>query len=432
MKDYRYQFAFHFFDGDMTVAKKCLQSLTYGKQLTRKDTFMLGMFSGFGTMTIVVLAAIFYETGLDVDNNKQFAEVFPLFRGAITISLYTMLIGWNIYVWNEHSIDYKHLMKYRINVPPAISFIAQGTMLAVVFLVIFVIYIVVQAELISNFFMPETYLPLISLMLFLYWLLMPLSDWAHYSMKNYITEIVILSLGSPFTKVEYSHTFIMNQLVSLVSPLTDLEYSICYYSSYQHCSDKLRFTPMCIMIMPFLIQTLQSLRMSWDSGNLKHPQMINALKYFSSIVVIIANYCYKYNGGIWIYVWVCCALFSTLLAFAWDLTKDWGFFNVDALRLSLRRKLIYKEKWKYYGVIASNLILRLTWTLTISPSVVFSMIRPELFTMILGIGEVYRRIQWNFFRMEWQQLTVARKNVFLSMQQTQKNLSKPLLPQLSP
>mmetsp|Transcript_3692 Transcript_3692/g.7899 ORF Transcript_3692/g.7899 Transcript_3692/m.7899 type:complete len:639 (-) Transcript_3692:13-1929(-) len=434
MKDFQNQFAFHFFEGDIESAKKCLQSLTPGKQFTRFDTFMLGLFTGLGVMTAIVLGIICYEAGLDVDENKQFSVVFPLFRGAITFSLYTLLIGWNIYVWNHYSIDYKHLMKFRMNIPPAIRFLAQGVMLTVIFLISFGLYIVLQADLILNFFLPDVCVPLLSWIFLTLWLVMPLQGWCRYSGRTFIAQILLASFISPFSKVEFRHVFVIDQLVSMVIPLVDLEYSICYYTNFTsvgNCANKLRFAPLCIMIFPFVIRTMQCLRLVWESGSILHPQTINAGKYFSSVVVILANYCYKYYGGFWIYVWIVCAFLSTCYSICWDLVKDWGLIEDSAFHFGLRRKLIYKKPYIYYTVIGLNLLLRLTWTLTISPSVVFAMIRPELFTMLLGIGEVYRRIQWNFVRMEWEQLSVTKKEGCLSMLQTQRTLAKPLLSQMT-
>jgi hypothetical protein len=433
MKDLQDQFAFHFFEGDIEGAKKCLQSLTPGKQFTRFDTFLLGLFSGLGAMAALVLIVISYEAGLDVDENKKFAEVFPLFRGAIIFSLYTLLIGWNIYVWNHNSIDFKHLVKFRINLPPAIRFLAQGVMLNVFFLICFGLYIVIQANLVCELYIPVTYFPLLSWLFLGLWLILPLQNWFRYSGRTFIAKILMSSLISPFSKVEFKHVFVIDQLVSMVIPLLDLEYAICYYAGNPtpaQCSIRLRFAPICIMILPYFIRVMQCLRLAWESGTVWHPQVVNAGKYLSGIVVIVANYLYKYFEGSWIYLWIACAILSTIYSFSWDIIKDWGLIDLD-LDFSLRRKLVYKKRWRYYLVIAINLLLRLTWTLTISPSVVFAMIRPELFTMLLGIGEVYRRTQWNIVRMEWEHLVVNKKEGSLSMLQTQRTLARPLLSQMS-
>jgi hypothetical protein len=434
MKDLQDQFAFHFFEGDVEGAKKCLQSLTPGKQFTRFDTFLLGLFSGLGAMAALVMIVICYEAGLDVDENKKFAEVFPLFRGAIIFSLYTLLLGWNTYVWNHNSIDFKHLVKFRINLPPAIRFLAQGVMLNVFFLIAFGFYIVIQANLVSEFYIPVTYFPLLSWLFLGLWLTLPLQSWFRYSGRTFIAKILMSSLISPFSKVEFKHAFIIDQLVSMVIPLLDLEYAFCYYvgnTSPTHCSIRFRLAPIFIMILPYFIRTMQCLRLTWESGSIWDSQAVNAGKYLSSVVVITVNYLYQYFGGSWIYLWIACAFLSTVYSFSWDVIKDWGLVDSDLSDFSLRRKLLYKKPWRYYLVIALNLLLRLTWTLTISPSVVFATIRPELFTMLLGIGEVYRRTQWNILRMEWEHLVVNKKEGSLSMLQTQRTLARPLLSQMT-
>lgn len=50
--------------------------------------------------------------------------------------------------------------------------------------------------------------------------------------------------------------------------------------------------------------------------------------------------------------------------------------------------------------MTANLIMRLVWVLSISPDVISRNIRPELFALIVGFVEIFRRSVWNFLRVE--------------------------------
>ncbi|KAK9710847.1 Xenotropic and polytropic retrovirus receptor 1 [Basidiobolus ranarum] len=79
---------------------------------------------------------------------------------------------------------------------------------------------------------------------------------------------------------------------------------------------------------------------------------------------------------------------------------DWGFLEPNHKHKFLRKDLSYSWKWAYYFAIVSNLFLRFSWVVTASKSVMGTGWDPRLIAFFLGLGEVYRRFQWNFFRME--------------------------------
>lgn len=60
---------------------------------------------------------------------------------------------------------------------------------------------------------------------------------------------------------------------------------------------------------------------------------------------------------------------------------------------------MYSSKARYYFAMIQDLILRLTWTLTVSVGEL-EIFHSEILKLILSIFEVYRRFIWNFFRLE--------------------------------
>lgn len=51
-----------------------------------------------------------------------------------------------------------------------------------------------------------------------------------------------------------------------------------------------------------------------------------------------------------------------------------------------------------------NLVLRFTWTLTLSPNVLDDLLYKMLITTVLGILETFRRSIWNYIRIELENL----------------------------
>lgn len=66
----------------------------------------------------------------------------------------------------------------------------------------------------------------------------------------------------------------------------------------------------------------------------------------------------------------------------------------------LRNNLCYKNPTIYYSAIVVNLLLRYSWTLTISPYVVVLIPKSTFLPFLTGFLEIFRRCMWNFFRVE--------------------------------
>lgn len=80
--------------------------------------------------------------------------------------------------------------------------------------------------------------------------------------------------------------------------------------------------------------------------------------------------------------------------------NDWGFLEKGSKHLFLRNRLCYKNSKVYYAALASNLILRYAWTLTISPSVYELIPKSTFLPLVTGVLQILRRCMWNFFRIE--------------------------------
>lgn len=133
----------------------------------------------------------------------------------------------------------------------------------------------------------------------------------------------------------------------------------------------------------------------------------NFLKYTASLITATFSYTQKLpqkgtqTQRTLFYCWICSAIISALYSYYWDLKNDWGFLQPNSKYRILRDKLHYHQPWIYYCAITINLILRFTWTLSISPDIASYLgLNSITFTLMISFLEMFRRCQWNFFRVE--------------------------------
>jgi hypothetical protein len=128
--------------------------------------------------------------------------------------------------------------------------------------------------------------------------------------------------------------------------------------------------------------------------------MLNAVKYLSSILTTFLNLLATTTGlpGLLV-LWAIFAFGSSGFNCWWDLKKDWGLLDPESSVWLLRKNIVFPPV-VYYCAIAVNVVLRVTWIVTISPSSFGINLQPPFITMFIGSIEIYRRFQWNILRME--------------------------------
>ena len=105
------------------------------------------------------------------------------------------------------------------------------------------------------------------------------------------------------------------------------------------------------------------------------------------------------------------AIFSTLFSYFWDMKVDWGFINLSK-RIFLKEEKYLKFEYKkyYYGAAILNLLLRFSWSLSLSEEAIYKLgIGPELFIFLICYVELFRRCIWNFFRVEHEYVEKVNK-----------------------
>ncbi|ORY08264.1 EXS-domain-containing protein [Basidiobolus meristosporus CBS 931.73] len=207
-------------------------------------------------------------------------------------------------------------------------------------------------------------------------------------------------ITSPLYFVHFRDFFIADELNSLGYTLINLQLMACAYSCgwedlESRCNIHTYWIATFIPTLPAWWRFLQCLRRYKDSGD-AFPHLLNAGKYISSMILLWAA-----AGSTQAHVlWIVCATFASCYTYLWDIRMDWGFMETNHRHKFLRKELSYSWKWAYYFAIVSNLFLRFSWVATASKTVMGTGWDPRLIAFFLALGEVYRRFQWNFFRME--------------------------------
>jgi hypothetical protein len=229
--------------------------------------------------------------------------------------------------------------------------------------------------------------------------------------KMWLVKIVAYIFGSPFTFIHFPHFFIADQLVSVVIVLYDIEYFLCYLINDAwtetippSCDSNYRYMlPMLAFLPPFW-RFMQCLRRYVDTG--QRRQLANAGKYSVAFFVIAFSFLrgkFK-DQDVFTALWIAFVVIGTVYSYYWDIKMDWSLGETKGVKhWGLRGKLLYPTYYYYFALI-SNFIMRVLWTLTISPEAINSLLHPDLFTTLLAAIEIYRRCLWNLFRVENEQL----------------------------
>ncbi len=252
-------------------------------------------------------------------------------------------------------------------------------------------------------------------------------DYFFRSTRVFLAKTLLGVIISPFTKVAFRHVFIGDLLCSLVKCLLDLNYAVCFYSTESYlshdatqCQSFTNNAGWVLALLPYLWRFLQCLRRFYDDPAQRN-HILNAIKYMSTICTVGTNMMATYfQSPALLWLWVLMAFGSSGYSFWWDVIHDWGLGKVDGT-ISPVSFLLHKKKdrpnksetlWMlrpnlihspiaYYVVIVLNLLLRVSWIVTVSPVSFGINISPPFLTMLVAALEIYRRFQWNIFRCDW-------------------------------
>ncbi|CAJ0634333.1 13445_t:CDS:2 [Entrophospora sp. SA101] len=311
-----------------------------------------------------------------------------LYIGVLLPIIMSLLIGINMYIWDQTRINYKFIFEFdpRDN----LNFQQYLEIPATLFLVanfIILLSVLNKIEFVSFTFYPGLLLScLISLLITPY-------PTFYYNARRWFLFTMGRQIACFYYRVEFRDFFIADVLNSLSYSFTTMRLLTCIFN--EDCNDTLTiFVPLLGMI-PATIRMIHCLRRYHDTRKV-FPHLINALKYLSTMIPLWALYFDRIQGNHFVYTTLIISqTIATLYAFSWDVLMDWSLFSLQSENYLLRDHLVYNENWIYYAGIAVNFFLRSSW--------VFILIFPNDYVnvaLFIAIGEIIRRWIWNFFRVE--------------------------------
>ena len=110
---------------------------------------------------------------------------------------------------------------------------------------------------------------------------------------------------------------------------------------------------------------------------------------------------------------------NSLYSYWWDVTNDWGFNllrskpaageNLRPHPFGLRTRLLYPLPY-YPFIVLTNLVLRLTWSVKLSPHL-HSHSEGSGVIFWTEVAELVRRWMWVFLRVEWEIVKGEREDL---------------------
>ncbi|KAF8483140.1 EXS family-domain-containing protein, partial [Gautieria morchelliformis] len=228
------------------------------------------------------------------------------------------------------------------------------------------------------------------------------------SARYWLIKNISRLLVAGTSRVEFTDFWLGDQFCSLVFSLAHLFTIGCAYSNdwrnvFSRCGSVTHWpAPLVLLTLPYLVRLVQSVRRYYDSKLLTH--LINGGKYLSSIMMYVSYYTWRSRGSprdLSFVLWCLFATLSSVYASLWDLLMDWSFLQRGSTHRFLRPELLYTNNpIIYYFAIVSNVMIRFIWTMYIPSGGLNNRLRA-----VIAAGlEMLRRFQWNFYRLENEQI----------------------------
>ena len=397
-------------------AVKVLKESRAAIEIKQKYAFTFGFFIGILLIIFILCFLIGNHFHIDMDDDAKFKTIFPMFRGYLIMVIYYWFLGLNAYVWNKYHINYKLAFNFDSHYSPVISIFKRAAFFTMIVGIMLLCYMIertqipVLYDLIS--FIPLELTPLISYIFAIAYIFAPFQIF-NYPGRMYLGRLFYETMASITTTSELRHTWLGDQMTSLVGPFRDIEYTACFYVHYNNtfeekkrlCSNR-RPIVILIGIYPYFIRFLQVIKTMYEK-KIIFPDILNSIKYTLSILVAISSY-YSKTIDFFNRTWLLIATFSSCWSYCWDMKMDYGLLQYGSPYLFLRSDIFYKRPWIYYTAMFLNLLGRFAWVLTISPDIVYRWIRPEFFLMVIYMIEMCRRGMWNFFRIELRHIDLCK------------------------
>ena len=418
------RYALLFTDGSVANAKRQLFERKQPPQQTFLNTFNLGFFSGFSVPLIVLtLSLLFTSSAEGFDPEADLYPVIPVFRCTGVLILVFWLWGGVVVVFERTRIN--HIFILEMDPTSSLGHLRifkSGALLSALWLACFLLFLASVRRGINVFPVNHRIYPAILVITLFALLLCPLKM-LHRPTRTWLMARSFRTMLAPFFAVTFADNLIGDYMTSLVKVMYDAEYLACFYMSgdwrsndYARCQETNRKYALPVLTaLPLLWRFLQCLRRYYDSGD-AWPHLGNAGKYAVATTAVTLgafhsdwkSYGHEYTFAR--VAWLGLLVFSTLYAYTWDITMDWGLVWLNKSgKVQVRNQFQYGSPWVYVAAAVFNLFGRFVWMLTLITAPVQSAINHEMAVFAYAMVEVVRRSVWACLRIEHEHASNASK-----------------------
>ncbi|GAA5797115.1 hypothetical protein HPULCUR_002494 [Helicostylum pulchrum] len=357
-------------------------------------TLRVGIFLGTAIPLFIqsVQLACDPKTSKQLPNLETNIQIYACFLLPI---LFSLGFSVNLLVWHRSRINYKFI--FELDPRQNLDY-HQFAELPVIMLLISSIIMYMDFSQWFSPVIPSELCPLILFVILIAVMLCPF-DILYCSARKWLGVALGRILLSYCFPVEFRDFFIADELNSLSYSIWTSSYFFCAYSWHWtdlggNCNMSQMWVAPFLASLPPWWRLMQCFRRYKDSNETVH--LLNAAKYTSSIVAaIVTGLRRMYPSTAMTVFWILTSLLSSCYTSTWDIKMDWGLLRPNTENFLLRDELVF-YKWTYYVAVPINVLLRFTWAITI----LSLRINGQLLGILLALLEAYRRIQWNFFRLE--------------------------------
>lgn len=404
-------FTQHLESGDRQKAMKRLRVPPLGEKQNPWTTFRVGFFAGL--FVVLVVAAIAAAILTADYHSKEWQSALRMYRGTFLVFLFIFLLGVNTYGWRSSGVN--HILIFELDPRNHLThqeFLELAMFFSALWCLSLMIYLLSGVLQIPVFASP------LALVGFCFLYLVNPFRVLHHKARRWLLKVLFRIATAPFHYVGFADFWLADQLNSLTTVLLDLEYLICFYAIEVNwigdnnpsvCGGVTYGIRPIVAALPSWFRIAQCFRRYRDT---KHafPHVANAGKYAITFLVVLfstLNSIYKGHHGdeviqnnVFFYLWIIAAFASTCYTYIWDVKMDWGLFDRNAKdNRFLREEIVYAHKAYYYFAMIQDLLLRFTWTITVTIGEE-QVINSEVLKTAVASLEVFRRFVWNFFRLE--------------------------------
>lgn len=433
-----------FTGGDVIEARSALLVRQSGAHL---DWFHFRRGAKFGVV-ITLVTWFLWDVVVDLGRRRRaqlttmqwLDTVLPAYRGFALICLGVWLAFGVLQIWEGARINYTFLLDEPFVEDSATASVYDlATHLSMAVLTSLLLHLKATHGFLPLWFSPGLFLALLCA-------LFPVVILANSGTRRIIRRALWSVVSWTRRPPSFFDGFAVDILTSLVKPFGDLCYAACFVATGEAFHDPaaqgrckhsraLSVVTAFVCLTPTLVRGAQNVRKFLEAKSC-HPALTNTFKYFCSFLVGAIGVFHAEFGappaahhhlGTFQIFWLGLYVFSSCVAFAWDVYMDWGLCHNACRRQAgnlgevlldddraerataslLRWRLLYKRRALYLTIIVVDLFGRFFFMYSLIPTGArfeAESFVPFLTPSIAAVVEVIRRALWSVLRLEAEQL----------------------------